>query len=420
MCRFFMTAGTRLDRERTLDRVCPGAQLFLGGNVMQKKTIVCMLMTMVFVCSGWLASAQAREVRTYDELYKLLPGQGTVDQAPEIDRALKTVIKLQELREQRLVTIDNPKDIQVFNPRFLSIGFDASIRRPGSSAKAKPTPAVYALLFEKSDANALTFYKSIFLVWAGDQDVAAYKSVSPDKMTEYFRSKGAEYVYLEKEKKVESAKQEELVISGAQIKGGVVAEAFIDPAITRDSELQSILTNYALKSAETTKAAAPEDSQRIQQLEARIKRLEALLANVTRNGNELVFAGMNVHIQNGTGSVSKINGTGNLVVGYDDPGAGSHNVLVGAKNTCNSYGGLVTGVGHTVTKKYGAITGGSNNEATGDYAVIVGGHDNKSSGDFSSILGGHTNKAQGNYSSINGQQERTKVGEGDNKHFRKE
>jgi hypothetical protein len=141
---------------------------------------------------------------------------------------------------------------------------------------------------------------------------------------------------------------------------------------------------------------------------------------VTRNGNELVFAGMNVHIQNGTGAVSKINGTGNLIVGYDDPGAGSHNVLVGAKNTCNSYGGLVTGVGHTVTKKYGAITGGSNNEATGDYAVIVGGHDNKSSGDFSSILGGHTNKAQGNYSSINGQQERTKVGEGDNKHFRKE
>jgi hypothetical protein len=343
-----------------------------------------------------------------------------VDQAPEIDRALKAVIKLQELREQRLVTIDNPKDVQVYNPRFLSIGFDASIRRPGSSAKAKPTPAVYTLLFEKSDANALTFYKSIFLVWAGEQDVAVYKSVTPEKMCEYYRAKGAEYVFLEKDKKSESAKQEEVVLSGAQIKSGIIAEQFIDGAITRDSELQSILTNYALKTAEPARQAVPEDSQRIQQLEARIKRLEALLANVTRNGNELVFTNMNVHIQNGTGSVSKVNGTGNLIVGYDDPGSGSHNVLVGAKNTCNSYGGLVTGVGHTVSKKYAAITGGSNNEATGDYAAIVGGHDNKASGDFSTILGGHTNKAQGNYSSINGQQERTKVGEGDNKHFRKE
>lgn len=389
---------------------------FFGGNMMQKKIIVRIVVATLVLFSGFLTSAYSKEIKSYDELYKLLPGQGAVDHAPEIDRALKTMIKLQELREHRDVTVEGPKDFQIYNPRFLSISFDANIKKPGS-AKAKPIPAVYALLFEKDDANNLTFYKSIFLTWVGDQDVETYKTVTPDKMCEYYRTKGADYVFLEK--KVDTSKHEDVALNGSMIKSGIVAEPYIDSAITRDSELQAILDNYVAKDGDKSKKT-PEDSARVQQLEARIKRLESLLSNVTRNGNDLVFSNMNVHIQNGSGSVSKVNGTGNLIVGYDDPGSGSHNILVGTKNKSTSYGGIVTGTGNSVTGKYGAVTGGYGNAATGDYAVIQGGHDNKASGDYSSILGGSDNKAKGEYSSINGQQGRTKVGEGENKHFQKD
>jgi hypothetical protein len=228
-----------------------------------------------------------------------------------------------------------------------------------------------------------------------------------EKLAEYFREKGGEYVFVDK--KMDQPKPEELVISGNNIKSGVIAEQFIDPAITRNSQLKSILENYVLKSTEKAAPVAPvhDDSARVQQLEERIKKLEKILANVTRNGNEIVFNNVNVVIQNGAG-MGRVNGTGNLVVGYDDP-SGSHNIFVGSRNRCSSYGSIITGTGNVVSGKYAAITGGSNNSASGDFAVVLGGQDNKASGSYSSILGGQDNKAKGEFSSINGQRGRTKV-----------
>jgi hypothetical protein len=321
------------------------------------------------------------------------------------------VVKLQELREKKQITFIVPKDVQVFNPRFLSISFDVSVKRPGS-AKAKPYPAVYALLFEK-DKDELSFYKSIFIAWIGEKDIEEYKATNLDNLAKIFRDKGGEYVYLDK--KAEPVKPEEVNINGSDIKSGMISEKFIDPAVARDAEVKAMLENYVQKTSD--KPAPVEDMGKIQQLEARIKKLETILANVTRSGNEIIFNNVNVVIQNGTGSTGKVNGTGNLIVGYDNPTSGSHNVIVGSKNRCSTYGSIVTGAGNAASGKFSAVTGGNNNVASGDYAVVLGGADNKSSGTFSSILGGRENNAKGEYSSINGQRKRTKVDEGDNPHF---
>lgn len=387
---------------------------------MVRKIYLTVVLTIACVVVGVGTKVYSDGIKTFDALYSALPGHGVVDHSQEIDKAIKSLVQLQKLREGLTVSIETPLDVLFYNPRFLSISFEASVRQKLASARAKPLPAVYVLLFEKKNDNSLT-YQKIFLSWIGEAEVNSYASISPEKMSEYFRAKGAQYVFLEKT--VQPVKSKDLVIDGAQVKSGLIDEKYIDAAITRDRELQQILDRHTKTVTEQVSKIRPAaqggDAQRIKQLEDRIQKLEALLINVARKGNDLYFRNMNVHIQNGTGTEGRVNGTGNLVVGYDDPGKGSHNVMVGSKNTCTSYGAVVTGTGNVVTKKYGAVLGGDSNKATGGYAVILGGHNNNASGDFSSVLGGSDNKAKGKYSSINGQHGRTKVDRDKNKHFNK-
>ncbi len=52
------------------------------------------------------------------------------------------------------------------------------------------------------------------------------------------------------------------------------------------------------------------------------------------------FPAVNVQIVNGTGKTASVNGTGNLVIGYDEtPGtqSGSHNLVLGTSQTYTSY-----------------------------------------------------------------------------------
>jgi hypothetical protein len=54
-------------------------------------------------------------------------------------------------------------------------------------------------------------------------------------------------------------------------------------------------------------------------LEARIAKLEELLAGVTRSGSNITFSGVNVQIVSGRGSTDgTVNGTGNLIVRYNE------------------------------------------------------------------------------------------------------
>ncbi len=173
-----------------------------------------------------------------------------------------------------------------------------------------------------------------------------------------------------------------------------------------------------------------------QTLEERVAFLEALLANVTRNGNNLHFNSMNVHINNGLGATNgnaadpealsgTTNGLGNLIVGYDEPHQdcvgefcflnknGSHNVVIGHGNSyTNTYGGLVVGIDNAINGKYASVTGGLRNVAQGRGSHVSGGLENNTTGENSTVSGGNNNAATGENSSVSGGQENEARGPG--------
>jgi len=164
-----------------------------------------------------------------------------------------------------------------------------------------------------------------------------------------------------------------------------------------------------------TSASAGDLTQRVANLEARIaqlevtvQRLEGLLADVTRNGSEITFSGVNVHVVNGTGTTDGTNGLGNLIVGYnelrgqDDDRSGSHNIVVGKEQSYSSCGGLVAGRSNTVSAPYASVTGGMQNEAAAEAAAVSGGQKNKASASVSQVIAGEENEAIGIAACVSG------------------
>jgi len=48
---------------------------------------------------------------------------------------------------------------------------------------------------------------------------------------------------------------------------------------------------------------------------------ERILVGVNRTGRDIYFNGTNVHITDGSGTTDgKVNGLGNLIIGYNEPG----------------------------------------------------------------------------------------------------
>lgn len=161
--------------------------------------------------------------------------------------------------------------------------------------------------------------------------------------------------------------------------------------------------------------------------EAKVLALERLLRGVERSGNNLVFNGMNLEVNNGTGATDgDINGLGNIIIGYNEdifpylgtgPSSqktGSHNLVVGKGNNYMSYGGIVSGLNNWISGTYATITGGERNQALGGFSSVLagslnqaaglgasagGGQGNAASGAFSTSFGGLQNVATGNYGS---------------------
>jgi hypothetical protein len=164
-----------------------------------------------------------------------------------------------------------------------------------------------------------------------------------------------------------------------------------------------IATNMA--DIETNGYATADVATDLDTLETLTLGVDKLLAVTEVSGTDLVFSGVNMHLQSGSGS-SDDNGTllglGNLVIGYNETStgsaitrAGSHNLVLGTGHEYTSWGGIVagqsnnisapnasiiSGTSNTVSGQYGAIVSGSSSTVSGTYAVIVSGRDNKASG----------------------------------------
>ena len=143
-------------------------------------------------------------------------------------------------------------------------------------------------------------------------------------------------------------------------------------------------------------------------LEARLQALEEQVPDcLATEGDDALFEGCNVHVRNGQGGTQTTNGSGNLIVGYNEGAGdanrdGSHNLVVGAEHGYSSYGGLVIGQRNQISGPFSSVSGGQDNTASGPSSSISGGNFNFASGENSIVSGGNSNSASGDQSSIGG------------------
>jgi uncharacterized coiled-coil protein SlyX len=200
-------------------------------------------------------------------------------------------------------------------------------------------------------------------------------------------------------------------------------------ADTIDTLKTQLQTQQATLSTQTTAISA---------LEAKT----ASMSLVTHNGQPTVrFSGVNVQIVNGLHATDTINGTGNLIVGYDEADTsrrsrctvgwynspigtvtvtdaatcaaaggtwtnegfktGSHYIIAGSENNYSGFGGVVFGYQNTSNAEYANVTGGRNNMAAGHSSNVSGGGYNSATGLAASVSGGSQNTA-GPYASVTG------------------
>jgi hypothetical protein len=145
-------------------------------------------------------------------------------------------------------------------------------------------------------------------------------------------------------------------------------------------------------------------------LTSELNTLTSTFSGVSRSANTLVFSGMNLQLKSGAGSTAAApNGLGNLIIGYNEnPGAqtGSHNLVLGNRQSFTSYGGIVAGQGNTLSGPFASILAGTLNQVTAPLGAVIGGCGNLAGAGSTSngscpasgaqaVLGGHYNQASG-------------------------
>lgn len=154
------------------------------------------------------------------------------------------------------------------------------------------------------------------------------------------------------------------------------------------------------------------------------------------NGKEMHLVGVNLHLEDGSGSTAdgtvdsngapiagkSLTGLGNLIIRYNslrgsdangnsqDLRTGSHNLVLGDQNNITSFGGLIAGKGNTISSNYATLTTGLGNTASGSFASVSGGQGNSASGVSAFVTGGIANTASGQISAVCGGQANTANG----------
>jgi hypothetical protein len=118
------------------------------------------------------------------------------------------------------------------------------------------------------------------------------------------------------------------------------------------------------------------------------------------------FDAVNVQLVDGAGSTASVNGTGNLVVGYDENPSnvaqtGSHDLILGRNQSFKGYGELLGGY-QNVASGSGATVFGVNNNVSGSYSAVTGGNGNAAKATGASVTGGYMNTAASSDTSVTG------------------
>lgn len=140
----------------------------------------------------------------------------------------------------------------------------------------------------------------------------------------------------------------------------------------------------------------------LSQLTADMDDLNYRFSGVTRQGDTLLFTGLNLQVVNGSGKTDgPVNGLGNVIIGYNETifpfldvnlpasdKSGSHYLVVGKGLNYAGYGGVVAGLNNVSAKPYASVTGGNRNQAMGNFSSVSGGEMNSAEGVSSAISGG--------------------------------
>lgn len=209
----------------------------------------------------------------------------------------------------------------------------------------------------------------------------------------------------------------------------------VDGNHARIAALEAAVANLqkALTTAQATITTLQTNTQALQNI-------SPFVSLETINGQPTVrFSKVNVQIVNGLDKTDGMNGSGNLIVGYNSERAGvyapscslgqntagefiisqqecidlsgiwsvshktgSHNIIVGDEHNYSNAGGIVIGFRNSIKGKYSSVSGGTENIAGGVGTSVSGGQSNTAIGVMTSVSGGSSNNARGNGSSVSG------------------
>ncbi|ESP93792.1 MULTISPECIES: hypothetical protein [Pseudoalteromonas] len=139
-------------------------------------------------------------------------------------------------------------------------------------------------------------------------------------------------------------------------------------------------------------------------------KLSSILGCLSQSNDTVHIHGCNLQITNGLGETSSNNGTGNLIIGYNNgssaPSAptastsGSHNLVIGHGHTYTRSGSFIAGTNNTVHSPASFVTGSSGlaEGRNASRSTIAGGLGNKNFAFQSGILGGNSNTISDQFS----------------------
>lgn len=168
----------------------------------------------------------------------------------------------------------------------------------------------------------------------------------------------------------------------------------------------------------------------------RLQQLSETLDFLDREGQDILFTGVNLHLRSGTQPGTFDNttlaytppasdGTGNLILGHNEAPPlnpeesllrqGSHNLIIGPGHQWHSHGAIVAGTRSTVGSadsplQGASVLGGVRNRTLADHAVSVGGNGNRSEGLQSVSVGGTGNRSVGDGATVVGGVDRVATG----------
>ena len=202
-------------------------------------------------------------------------------------------------------------------------------------------------------------------------------------------------------------------------------QSAIDELLVKQQTEEAVQGAQAMATTTSTLTGAINELvARAAQLEAQLTALETKTASMSTSGTDVYFTGVNIHIRNNGGSSKSRNGTGNLVIGYDEgyyatPAEnemfphkyGSHCLIIGPKHFYVGYLGIAVGEQHLLWEDCSYALGGQLHQLYGGHGTICGGCGNRVNGDGCSVSGGAANFASGSNSVVSGSASK---GTGDN------